>query len=39
MNPMIFCWLVYAIWLAVVVYLTVAAFGPKAMCFLRHCRA
>jgi protein-S-isoprenylcysteine O-methyltransferase Ste14 len=29
MNPMIFCWLVYAIWLALVVYLTVAAIGAK----------
>jgi protein-S-isoprenylcysteine O-methyltransferase Ste14 len=29
MNPMIFCWLVYAIWLAVVVYLSIAAIGAK----------
>jgi hypothetical protein len=29
MNPEIFTWLVYALWLGVIVYLTIAAIGVK----------
>jgi hypothetical protein len=29
MNPAIFVWLIYALWLALVAYLTVSAIGVK----------